>query len=206
MKNVNISPGGNANAGKNSPVGAIVGGVIGGLAFLLLIVGAVFFWRRRRIQQSRVVVDLQNENPQPQPFITQYYPINANDSAFQFPKPSPTTPLTPTRQEPLSEPRPEPIRIEGSYSDASGPNHQLSPSTPTLPSPQFQPLSTKQREALQQNRSHQYQPSESAVSSLTTPYTASGSGREDALRAEVDELRREMEAIRNIAQPPPSYQ
>jgi hypothetical protein len=43
------------------------------------------------------------------------------------------------------------------------------------------------------------------VSTLTNPYSSSGSGREDVLRAEVDELRREMEVIRNITQPPPSY-
>jgi hypothetical protein len=103
------------------------------------------------------------------------------------------------------EPWSEPLPIERSYLDSSGRDHQLPPGAASPPIPPFQPLSSKQREVLQQHQAHRYQPSESALSSFTNPYSASVSGREDILRAEVDELRREMEVIRNIAQPPPSY-
>lgn len=36
------------NTSAGSPIGAILGGVLGGLAFLIIIAGGILFWRRRR--------------------------------------------------------------------------------------------------------------------------------------------------------------
>ncbi|EKM77069.1 hypothetical protein AGABI1DRAFT_108435 [Agaricus bisporus var. burnettii JB137-S8] len=209
LKNVEISrsnSGGSGNVEKRTPIGAIVGGVIGGIAFVLIVATAIFFWRRRRVHRLRGGIDLHDEHhAKPHPFVTQYAPVNNNDSAFQFSQQRSDASLSPPPwQESLPEPFSEPQNSERPHSYTSGRNHLSA--TPTLPITAPQPLSTKQREILRQNQSHQSQPSESAVSTLTNPWSAAGSGREDVLRAEVDELRREMEAIRNIAQPPPSYQ
>lgn len=68
------------------------------------------------------------------------------------------------------------------------------------------PMSGKQREVLStrnQNLARVHNPTPS-VSTLSNPYSTSASGTED-LRAEVEQLRREMESIRNIAEPPPGY-
>jgi hypothetical protein len=61
---------------KTPPVGAIVGGVIGGVAFFLIVAGAVFFWRRSRVQQPKIVIDphYEEEQAKPRPFNTQYAP------------------------------------------------------------------------------------------------------------------------------------
>lgn len=75
-------------------------------------------------------------------------------------------------------------------------------------------ISAKQREVLglSLNRipgtyHHAPAPSVSAVSTLSNPYSGSGSGSgTEDLRAEVEQLRREMENIRHMAEPPPGYQ
>jgi hypothetical protein len=176
-----------------------VGGAIGGLAFLLIIGSVIFLWRRCGARQSRLVIDKCNENnSRLMPFLPRYGSTNGNGSVHQSHKPKPLAGL---------ESSAPPVLLGQSKSepDASGRNHHQLPGTATHPVPPLQPLSTEQREALQQSQRDLFRPSESATPSHTNPYPATGSPGEEVLRAEVDELRREVEAIRDIAQPPPSY-
>jgi hypothetical protein len=91
------------------------------------------------------------------------------------------------------------------YSDGRGKYLPVAITTSQIPPNQL--LSKKQRGALEQAPNP-----ESTVPNPTNPNHGTGFGRNDALRAdetlraEVEALRREMEAIRNIAQPPPDYQ
>jgi hypothetical protein len=188
---------------KKTPVGAIVGGVIGGVALFLTVAGAIFFWRRSRVKkQPKVVIDprYEEEQAKPHPFDIQRAPIN-NDSASQLQKRSSNANLMPSNRESL-EPRSESRHSGGSYLDGRGDTHL--PVATTLPV-QSSKQSYNEREASQQNQSAQ-NPSESAESASTNARSAMRSERGQTWRVEVEELRREMEAIRNMAQPPPSYE
>ncbi|KAF7783408.1 hypothetical protein Agabi119p4_1432 [Agaricus bisporus var. burnettii] len=195
LKNVDIRPsntGANVNAEKKTPIGSIVGGVIGGLALLLVIAGATLFWRRRQVQQHKGVVGLRDEgNHNLQPFIIpSYTPVNNSDNASGPRKQN----LDASRRRsifrgPFSKTSSDPLRTGKLHlNDSERNNHSQAADNVAAVSPP-QSLSNREREIIRQNRS-----------------STAGSVREVALRAEMDELRREVEAIRHIAQPPPSYE
>ncbi|KAF7785231.1 hypothetical protein Agabi119p4_1396 [Agaricus bisporus var. burnettii] len=81
LKNVEISrsnSGGSGDVEKRTPIGAIVGGVIGGLAFVLIVAAAIFFWRRRRVHRLRGVIDNHDKH-----HAKPYAPVNNNDSCCE---------------------------------------------------------------------------------------------------------------------------
>ncbi|KAF9445097.1 hypothetical protein P691DRAFT_735541 [Macrolepiota fuliginosa MF-IS2] len=210
LPNVNInvnsvnSPSGSTKSTVN--VGAIVGGVLGGLAFLLILFAGGIFWRKRQQKRYAAVTIDDDAYAKPRPFntavsssapVVNYHP-NDPDLARSPPSPSTTSPgpWTPPGWDGVSQPQ-----QPGSGTDT----------TPdSLPVGAAGAMSNKQREALglraNQNRArvHNPTPSESAVSTLSNPYSAPGSQTEE-LRAEVEQLRREMANIRHMAEPPPGY-
>ncbi|KAF7783398.1 hypothetical protein Agabi119p4_1422 [Agaricus bisporus var. burnettii] len=218
LKNVDIIPtfsrgsGDNAenNAEKRISVGAIVGGVIGGLAFLLIVVGAIFFWRWRQIQRSKVVISplYPKEPVNPQLFTSQYAPISSKGSVLRTlaglvrchtnRKPPARDELCESFSEVHDPGRPH--NRDTSWRDHRPP---IATKRPPIMPPQL--LSSKERSVPGQNPSHP-NPSEPAQPVVTTGRCAAGPRGDEILRAEVEELRREMEAIRDMAHPPPSYQ
>ncbi|XP_006457506.1 hypothetical protein AGABI2DRAFT_123370 [Agaricus bisporus var. bisporus H97] len=217
LKNVDIIPtfsrgsGDNAekNAEKRISVSAIVGGVIGGLAFLLIVGGAIFFWRRRQIQRSKVVISplYPKEPVNPQLFTSQYAPISSKGSVLRTwaglvrrhmnHRPPARDELCERFSE-LHDPG-RPYNRDTSRRDNRPP---IATKRPPIMPPQL--LSSKEREVPRQHPSHS-NPSEPAQPVVTIGRSAAGPGGDEILRAEVEELRREMEAIRDIAHPPPSY-
>jgi hypothetical protein len=179
---------------KKTRVGAIVGGVIGGVALFLIVVGAIFCSRRSRVRQPKVVIDphYEEEQARPRPFETQRGPT-ANDSTSRLQKQSSNANLLP------SDPR-EP-RSESRHSAGFNEDPPLAGAAPV----QLSQSSQKDREASLPNQSAQNQ-SELVDSAPPNAPSAVRSERAQTWRAEVEELRREMEAIRNMAEPPPSYE
>lgn len=175
---------------KTTNVGAVVGGVLGGFAFLLLAATIFVFWRKhKQRRQSTIAAILDEEHYEAEPFTAARYGT-ANDSMVQI---SHQTSLgwTPDGLV-LSQPQSPP---------------DVAPAT--LPPGAATPgISRKQREALGLSRGHISMQSESAVSSFSNlnpaPTPVSATGTED-LRAEVEQLRREMETIRHITDAPPGY-
>ncbi|XP_006457508.1 hypothetical protein AGABI2DRAFT_181692 [Agaricus bisporus var. bisporus H97] len=222
LKNVDIFPavsaggGGNGtgnaqkNAEKKTSVSAIVGGVIGGLALLLIVGGAILFWRWRQMQRSKVILNpLYSEEPvNPQLFTSQYVPISSKGSVLRTwaglvrhhpnRKPPARDELCESFSE-LHDPG-RPHNRDTSWRDHRPP---IATKRPPIMPPQL--LSSKEREVPRRNPSHsdQFEPAQPVI---TIGRSAAGSRGDEILRAEVEELRREMEAIRDIAQPPPSYQ
>ncbi|EKM77075.1 hypothetical protein AGABI1DRAFT_130801 [Agaricus bisporus var. burnettii JB137-S8] len=223
LKNVDIFPAvsagggggsssGNAqkNAEKKTSVSAIVGGVIGGLVFLLIVGGAILFWRWRQMQRSKVILNpLYSEEPvNPQLFTSQYAPISSKGSVLRTwaglvrHHPNRKTPARDELCERFSD-RHDPGRPH--HRDTSWRDHRppIATKRPPITPPQL--LSSKERGVPGRNLSHSDR-SEPAQPVVTIGQSAAGSRGDEILRAEVDELRREMEAIRDITHPPPSYQ
>ncbi|KAF7783397.1 hypothetical protein Agabi119p4_1421 [Agaricus bisporus var. burnettii] len=208
LKNVDITPAFSRGSGDNA-VSAIVGGVIGGLAFLLIVGGAIFFWRRRQMQRLKVVVNPLLEEPvNPQLITSQYAPISSKGSILRTwaglgrhhanRRPSATDELC----ERFSE-----LHDAGRPHNHDGSCRERRPLIATTPPPivPHQVLSSKERGDPRQNPSHSNQ-AEPAQPVVTIGRSAAESGGEEIWRAEVEELRREMGAIRDMAHPPPSYQ
>ncbi|KAF5346060.1 hypothetical protein D9756_010802 [Leucocoprinus leucothites] len=196
-------------------VGAIVGGVIGGLAGLLAILVGIFFWRRHQHKHDPQNV-LDAEDSKPRPFNSSSTSMNGNNSGIivtdgaQLSNTNAT--ISPSQHwspdwEGMSQNPRFFSGATGSGSDVADSNTSSSLPPGAAPPPAIS-LSSKHREALGLNRIpgtyHVAAPSESAVSTLSNPYSTSASGAED-LRAEVEQLRREMESIRHMAEPPPVY-
>lgn len=191
MNNVEINPASveeDVNAEKKPPVGSIMGGVVGGAAFLFIVAGAIFFWRRHKVRQHVVDPLYEEERVEPHPFNTQYAPISDDDGALPLRKRSRHPNIRLSTGNDLSDRR-------------SGPPGETA--TPPITPPQ--PLSSKGRGILLQNQSHQNQSALSEPALTGAPSTAGGETGGEIWRAEVEELRRQVEAIRDIAQPPPSY-
>jgi hypothetical protein len=143
-----------------------------------VVLSAIFFWRRRQIR-TRAVVKPFNEHPaESYPSSNERVPSNWQAPTLQCRK-----------------------RL---HSDGRGENHRERTTASLVPL--GQPLPRKHREALDRASN-----SELAASNSTNANSGSGaSGHEnlvahDTLRAEVEELRREMETIRSLARPPPEY-
>jgi hypothetical protein len=192
MPNVNIKATGAGNntpyIPKKTPVGAIVGGVIGGLALLLVITSAIFFWRRC-VQRKRNIPGPGNKGYSVlRPFRAQAIPVSLNNHC---------------QNEILMNVGVLHFHIS-KFQPSSEPGHPMQ--NVTQPPSALIPLASKEREFLQQNELHHRHHSELAVPIPANETEVSESGGGEILRAEVDDLRRELEAIRNIAQAPPVYQ
>jgi hypothetical protein len=180
--------GGNNNTPKGTSVGAIVGGVIGGLALLLVITSVIFF-RRRRMQQASKIPDVDNTaHSVLRPFRAQAIQVSLNDHC---------------QNEILMDVGVLHFHISN-FQPSSEPQYPMQ--SVNQPASPLVPLASKGRELLQQNEPHHRHHSERDILIPANQTVVSGSGRGEVSRAEVDDLRREMEAIRNIAQPPPVYQ
>jgi hypothetical protein len=183
--NANASAGANNNTPKGTPVGGIVGGVIGGLALLLVITGAIFFCRRR-MQQAEITLGPGNKDYFVlRPFGTQVIPVSLNNHYQNktLMKVGCCIPKHILDVQPSSEP-------------------EYSMKKMNLPTPALVPLASKEREVLQQNELPRRRHSAVAMVVHAGPSHVPEHGRGEILRAEVDDLRREVEAMRNIAQPP----
>ncbi len=195
LPNVNITsqPVGSSGSRRKDDVGPIVGGVLGGLAFFLLVAAAAFiFWRKRKRQQLAAITVIDEEQYKPDPFSVAEY-NNVSRGVAQMPY----SIIVGGQRAPDGAGFFQPQ----SPSDVGTSSTSLSAGAAAVPTPA---MSRKQREALGWSRGHVSMQSESALSSFSSPHSASASGTED-LRAEVEQLRREMESIRNIADAPPGY-
>lgn len=94
------SPTSPGNHGSSTPVGAIVGGVIGGLALIGLITGVIVFLLLRRKKRPR-----QFQQPGPG------FPQGPQPSAYQYPPPANPSPL-PYQPPPQIPPTQQPLRHE----------------------------------------------------------------------------------------------
>ncbi|TFK31633.1 hypothetical protein BDQ12DRAFT_693806, partial [Crucibulum laeve] len=83
-----------AQNNSGAPIGAIVGGVVGGLVLTAVLLGLLFFWRRRR-RQDNDLADRHAEQVQP------FNPGGAILEPF-YVSPQQTTQVSPMRQAPLA--------------------------------------------------------------------------------------------------------
>jgi hypothetical protein len=82
MQHVDIkatAAGGDNNTPKGTLVGAIVGGVIGELVLILVLTGAIFFWRSRMQQATNIPGPNNRTYSVLRPFHAQAIPVSLND-------------------------------------------------------------------------------------------------------------------------------
>ncbi|KAF9444145.1 hypothetical protein P691DRAFT_736930 [Macrolepiota fuliginosa MF-IS2] len=168
LPNVDINAGPvNLSGSGKAKLGAILGGVIGGLALLLVLLGGLFFWHKRRQKQD---INTSTED------LSRPYPFNV----FQW-----------NDWNRILHPREHNPSVAATTTKSS----RADPPADTSPAPTAM-MSRKQRDAGPR-------PVQTNNPTTSAPAT-SASGTED-LRAEMEELRREMDSIRQIAEPPPGY-
>ena len=206
---------------SKSNVGAIVGGVIGGLAVVGLVVAIVVILRKRRKRQHEASEKPEVVEQAPHhPTLSPYYQSPSSDYMPATAHSNTTTGLagigageTGAQQGPSANTQ---------YSSSTNMAHvldMLSESTAVSPSPMTPPSKTRE---LALNRAHYHAPSV-AASSNTGSQTGTASSRDPlspggsgsnllsptevlGLREEVDNLRRVVQEIRaERFEPPPEY-
>lgn len=157
------------------------------MAFLLVLAAIFLLWRRRKQRQHHATVAVLDEEPHKVESLTltQYNNINGS--------------MIPVSQTHLGWAPEGPV-----FSQPQTPSEVHTSSTSPPARAAAPAMSRKQREALGLLRRRTTLLSESAVSSFSNPVSVSAVGTED-LRAEVEQLRREMESIRHVTDAPPVY-
>lgn len=163
----------------------------------LLFVGVILFFLWRKHKQQRTLEPIDDKYSKLRPFTTErvvsYNPNPSGTDRSGLSQSQGRANAGATGRKGVSRP------LQGLDAD---PMPMLLPTGVTPPVA----MSNKQREALNrrnQGPPHGHNPT-SSVSTQSDPYFASVAGTRD-LRAEMDQLRREVESIRNITEPPPEY-
>lgn len=186
--------------GSGSNVGAIAGGVVGGVAAIALVILAIFFWRRR--QQKKKEQEEEQEK--------YYIPTEAHDVApYEYAPVVPRTEIeSSVSQHGTTSAALPPGAMQvnsagGSESEFSNGGYGYATTTPQAP-----PLPRKGSSTTVATQSH-HVPTQPASSSTgpASSHEPTDSGGPD-LRNEVEQLRREMEEMRAQGvtyEAPPQY-
>ena len=197
------SPTANGEGGGKPNIGAIVGGVVAGVAVLAIAVGVgVFFWRKRRQQSSASTYHYKEdllENPHPYQYEatyeTEYAPNRYTDADADEVRQAAAA----TRISPADGPYTSPYPVIGS-SKARERAREMEQRYPISPTATAEPITPAAA-------------SSEVISSGSEASSGGGSGVNTVsttdllgLRAEVENLRRVMQGIREERlDPPPLY-
>jgi hypothetical protein len=214
-------------SGRKRDIGAIVGGIICGVAAIFAVIGVVIFLqRRRRWDRPKSVLSSPTDSREAGP-LALVTPSDLNLNSPGLPRDA----GVPPEQQPLVDDNPDTGMVTPHRRSSSSFSHRLSSSSPTiLPLPQpVEPvpvgLSDKEIARLRaqtlgpgfqqpQTRSNVSQPETTSSANAAIEYgEASSSYETRRLQSEVESLRREMDRLREIerlraevvTEAPPSY-
>jgi hypothetical protein len=210
-----VGPTGSPQSHKKQHIGAIVGGVIDGVAAIFVVIGVIFFVRHRRRRagpKSVLSSRIGSWETGPEAIVTPF------DPNLTFPEATRDTDITPEQQPLVGEdPDTEMVAALHSLSESSSPPAVLPFPQPEEPVPvglsakeiarlRAQTLGSRQSQTrLTLNVS---QPEASTSSESAATGNASSSYDTRRLHSEVESLRREMERLRAeglVTEAPPSY-
>lgn len=181
----------------NNNIGAIVGGVLGVVAFIVLVLLAIFLWRRR-VQRK---FGVKEEGKEPRKTVVG---IDVTPAPYDYPTDS-VVPRT-TKRELLegadsSQPRDSTINSSG-----TSPTTATAPTSPTSPKRRNRGAVTQ----TQESESPTQPVSSSAGPISSSPANDSGAGGGADFRTEFEQLRREVQELRAQGvvgyEAPPQYE